>query len=263
MFTRRIDPTTGGICIASIKNQFCKNLRHFIEIPSMPNIQRQEKAEAKVQVTQQIETKPEPKIKVEKKKKQKPAQQPAEQEPKIEKKVEQQPEVDLVNEDPATHLKVLELFKQYSTPHELLTHAPVLTSEEAANVRKFPLKAGAKAILVHSTLKKKEFEFKFFVMSGEKKICWPKVKKFLGNRNIRFAKLPEVKEITGCLTGAVPPFGSQFKGNLTTYVDPSLRLQGDVITFNVGLRTHSIIMKYKDWMECEKPEEVDFIDNEE
>jgi Ala-tRNA(Pro) deacylase len=115
-------------------------------------------------------------------------------------------------------------------------------------VRQFPLEAGAKAILAHVTRPKKEFEYYFFVMSGSKKIAWPKVKEFIGTKKVRFAKLDEVKDITGCLTGAVPPFGSQFKGGLKTYVDPSLRKQGDVITFNVGLRTHSIIMKYDDWV---------------
>ena len=263
-----IDPRTGGICIASLKNQFCKNLRHFIETPCMSNISKPKIVESQVQVNNQVITKPEPKIQEEKTNKQnknpkKPAKKEPEPQPKELKKVEEQPEVDLINEDPATHLKIMALFKQCNTPHELLTHEPVLTSEQAAEVRKFPLKAGAKAILIHVTLKKKEFEYMFFVMSGEKKINWPKVKKFIGTRNVRFAKLPEVKEITGCLTGAVPPFGSAFKGNLTTHVDPSLRLQGDVITFNVGQRTHSIIMNYKDWVECEKPVEVDFIETEE
>lgn len=169
-------------------------------------------------------------------------------------------DVDLENEDPTTHKKILEIFAKNNTPYTLTTHEPVLTSEQAAEVRKFPLSTGAKAILVHM-IKDKEESYNFFVMSGVKKISWPKVKKFLGSKTLRFARLPEVKLITGCLTGAVPPFGSVFQGGLKTHVDPSLKNQSEIITFNVGLRTHSIVMNYEDWAKVENPTVVDFVDD--
>jgi len=50
--------------------------------------------------------------------------------------------------------------------------------------------------------------------------------------------MDEVKKITKCLNGAVPPFGSIF--GIKTYVDNSLVKQGDYISFNAGLRTKSV-----------------------
>lgn len=58
-------------------------------------------------------------------------------------------------------------------------------------------------------------------------------------------------KITGCLSGAVPPFGSVFK--VPTVIDSSLIAQGDTINFNAGLRTKSVQMKTKDYIEIENP----------
>lgn len=57
--------------------------------------------------------------------------------------------------------------------------------------------------------------------------------------------------MTGCLPGAVPPFGSSF--NVPTIVDESLKKQGDTINFNCGLRTHSFRMKVEDYLSVEQP----------
>ena len=58
----------------------------------------------------------------------------------------------------------------------------------------------------------------------------------------------EVFETTGCLPGAVPPFGKIF--GLKVYVDRSLSKQNS-INFNCGLRTKSISMSYEDYFKFE------------
>lgn len=52
--------------------------------------------------------------------------------------------------------------------------------------------------------------FYLAVMSASKKFSWKHVKKLLKIKNMRFATPEEVLERTGCLPGAVPPFGSVF-----------------------------------------------------
>ena len=96
--------------------------------------------------------------------------------------------------------------------------------------------------------------FTLAVMSASKKFSWKLVKKVLKAKNIRFATVDEVKSVTGCLPGAVPPFGSVF--GVQTIVDESLGIQGDTINFNCGLRTHSIQMLYKDYIALEKPSKI-------
>ena len=53
------------------------------------------------------------------------------------------------------------------------------------------------------------------------------------------------------MPGAIPPFGSIF--GVKTFVDESLLKQGEVINFTAGLRTCSIQMNGKQYIELEKP----------
>ena len=52
--------------------------------------------------------------------------------------------------------------------------------------------------------------FYLAVMSAAKKFSWKLLKKALKIKNMRFATPEEVFQITRCLPGAVPPFGSVF-----------------------------------------------------
>ena len=62
--------------------------------------------------------------------------------------------------------------------------------------------------------------------------------------------------MAGCVPGAVPPFGSVF--GVSTLVDPSLEKQGEIINFNIGLRSRSVSMKTKDYLSLEKPTVLSF-----
>ena len=64
--------------------------------------------------------------------------------------------------------------------------------------------------------------FFLVVCSATKKLNTGKFKKLVGSKNVRFAKQDEVYDLSGCITGAVPPFGSLFTKPLTTYIDISL-----------------------------------------
>ena len=76
------------------------------------------------------------------------------------------------------------------------------------------------------------------------------MRKAAGCKTTRFATEAEVLEVTGCVPGAVPPFGSLW--GLQTFVDSSLKEQGDSINFNSGLRTASIRMGTADYLRVEK-----------
>lgn len=126
-------------------------------------------------------------------------------------------------------------------------HEPVKTSEEAAIIRGTSLESGAKALLL-----KADKGFVLVVISAVLKFNNKLAKKILSTKNLRFAEMGEVKTLTGCLNGAVPPFGSIF--GLKTYADNSLFTQGDYISFNAGLRTKSMILKTEDFKSVEDPQ---------
>lgn len=97
------------------------------------------------------------------------------------------------------------------------------------------------------------------VLSASKRFSSKQFKKIISCKSLRFATPQEVHEKTGCLPGAVPPFGKVF--GVPVWVDRSLSKQ-DSINFNAGLRTHSISMSYEDYFKAEEPTFHVFTDEE-
>lgn len=113
-----------------------------------------------------------------------------------------------------------------------------------------PHHEGAKAIVVKG---KKSGEFYLFVLPDDLKLDQKKVKEVLGER-FSFASYDEVVEVTKCIPGSVPPFGSVI--GLRTMIDSKFDEERDVF-FNAGSLTNSIRMTYQDYFKAEKPLVVD------
>ena len=148
--------------------------------------------------------------------------------------------------------KIKSLLKDNSIEFEVFEHAPVRTSEEAANIRVgYVLEQGAKAIIVRAKESGKGKRFVMFVMPGNKKFDSDKVKANIGLVDIRFATEQEVAEITsGVLPGGVPPFGNLF--NLEVFVDKTL-FDNEKIVFNAGDKSYSVGMKSSDYRKIVNP----------
>lgn len=129
--------------------------------------------------------------------------------------------------------------------YQIMEHEAVYTSEQAAKVRGTELQQGAKALV----LKTKD-GFVMAVISGSKRIDMKKLKKIVGSKKLELADPKNVKEITECNIGSVPPFGNLFQ--LNVYVDKSL-LENEIIAFNAGSHTKSIKMKAADYVDIVKP----------
>ncbi len=98
----------------------------------------------------------------------------------------------------------------------MTTHAPVKTSQEAADIRGVSLASGAKAMLIADGSKKLAqpgIVWYLVVMAANRRLNSKVFKKVIGSKNIKFAEPDKVRQVTGCIPGAVPPFGSLFKGN--------------------------------------------------
>mmetsp|Transcript_34682 Transcript_34682/g.53156 ORF Transcript_34682/g.53156 Transcript_34682/m.53156 type:complete len:647 (-) Transcript_34682:292-2232(-) len=149
--------------------------------------------------------------------------------------------------------KIKKFVDDSGAKYDLSEHKAVKTSEEAAEVRGVSLDTGAKAMLLKDTGKKLALEgvpFYLAVLSASKRFSSKQFKKIISCKSVRFATPEEVYSVTGCLTGAVPPFGKVF--NLPVWVDRSLSKQPS-INFNCGLRTKSMSMSYDDYFKIEEP----------
>ena len=130
--------------------------------------------------------------------------------------------------------------------YEVLRHAAVYTSEEAAAVRNSPLASGAKALVC-----KVDGAFQMFVLPANRKLdsaAWRKQRRV---KSFRFADRGEVEQLTGLTPGAIPPFGSLF--GLPTFCDEQLAEAG-TINFNAGDHSISISMTFQQYLAVEKPE---------
>jgi Ala-tRNA(Pro) deacylase len=152
-------------------------------------------------------------------------------------------------EDPETCNKLIEMLDAASIKYRRLDHEPVQTSEAAAAIRGVDLASGAKAMLFSANRAASkqaaaeaagEPSHYLCILSAAKRLNVKAVRKLFG-RSLRFANASELKEVAGCITGAVPPFGSLFRGGrVQTVVDRSVLDQGPTINFNCGLRTASV-----------------------
>jgi Ala-tRNA(Pro) deacylase len=128
---------------------------------------------------------------------------------------------------------------------DVLRHAPVFTSEEAAAVRGTRLASGAKALIC-----KADERFVMIVLPADRKLASKEVRKGHAIKSLRFASREEVEQLTGLALGSIPPFGSLF--GLATWCDSRLA-QEQRINFNAGDHAISISLAYDDYITTEQP----------
>jgi Ala-tRNA(Pro) deacylase len=156
-------------------------------------------------------------------------------------------------ENSSSFEKVKAFLDEKNVKYELTDHKAVMTCEEAAEVRGVSLDSGAKAMILKDTGKKLALEgvpFYLAVLSASKRFNSKAFKKIINCKSLRFATPEEVYQTTGCLPGAVPPFGKLF--GVPVWVDRSLG-KNEMINFNCGLRTKSMSMSYADYFAAEEP----------
>lgn len=141
--------------------------------------------------------------------------------------------------------KIRDILNKEKIEYEVLEHKPVFTSKEAAEVRGTELKQGCKALVC-----KTEEGFIQAVVSGAKELDIEKLQKFTLFKKIELANAKEVKKITGCNIGSVPPLGNLF--DLKVYFDKSV-VDNEIVAFNAGQHTKSIKMKAKDLVKVVNP----------
>ena len=129
---------------------------------------------------------------------------------------------------------------------EVLEHAPVYTSAEAAAVRGTSLASGAKALIC-----KADDQFAMIVLPADLKLNSKATRRARGWKSLRFATKEEVLALTGLTPGSIPPFGSLF--GLATFCDRRLG-QHESINFNAGDHARSMSLRYTDYVTVENPE---------
>ena len=84
------------------------------------------------------------------------------------------------------------------------------------------------------------------VLPGARRVDNARLRAVLGVRTLRFATPEELLALTGCVPGAVPPFGNLF--GLPVLVDEALAERNE-IAFNAGSNAVSIVMRGDDFLQ--------------
>ncbi len=147
--------------------------------------------------------------------------------------------------------RIKEFLDTNGVHYDLREHPAVYTSPEAAAARGCELRQGAKALVLHVDKER----YILAVISAVRQADFEKLKQHLGAKKVRLCTPDEALKVTGCTVGSVSPFGNLL--NLPTYVDPSLS-ENEIIAFNPGSHTYSILMRYDDYARIVQPEVVAF-----
>ncbi len=141
---------------------------------------------------------------------------------------------------------IYRILRKKDIPFKASEHEPVYTSEQAARVRGAALQSGVKAMV----LRVDDERYVLALVPGDQRVDLTKIAELESAREVRLAKPEEVLQVTGCVVGAVPPFGHATQ--LKTYMDRAI-LQNEWVNFNAGKHTKSVSMKAADLAECVAP----------
>ncbi|MEM7482525.1 MAG: YbaK/EbsC family protein [Acidobacteriota bacterium] len=147
--------------------------------------------------------------------------------------------------------RILSLLEARSVDYERIDHPPASSAVEAAELRGTPIDLGVKAIFF-----KIDSVFAIFALSAERSLQSSKIARALKVRRLRFAHGDELREMTGLLPGAVPPFGEPVLP-FPLYLDPSV-LERESLVFTAGSRDTSLCLATVDYRKVARPEVFPF-----
>ena len=146
-------------------------------------------------------------------------------------------------------LKIKELLSKNGVAFESIEHPACGSAEEYHNTLHTRYEQQVKALLVQ--YKGRGFKgFAVVAIQAQKRANLELIKELLNADEIRLADRNQLKDITGCNFGELPPVGSIF--NLKLFLDKDL-LKEQKVYFNAGKLDFSIALKPISLKEIEKP----------
>ncbi len=145
----------------------------------------------------------------------------------------------------AIYENITEMLMDSEIYYEEIDHPSVRTTGDSAKYRAeagWNEGVGSKNLVFHA-----KGEFYVVVTVAAKDIKARLFKKEFGTKDIRFATPEELSDRTGCLPGAVPPFGF-VRPDIAIYVDKDI-FEAPYFMFNPGIHTKSIRLVPGDLLE--------------
>lgn len=93
---------------------------------------------------------------------------------------------------------------QRGVPFDIVSHGPVASIEEAANVRGIEVRDLVKTIVVRRAAD----DYLFVLVPGDREFSWPKMRELLGATRLSMPDAGTAREVTGYERGTITPFGA-------------------------------------------------------
>lgn len=142
--------------------------------------------------------------------------------------------------------EIIRLLRDKGIEHNHLVHEPTPTSEDSARVRGTKMEEGIKSIILRGKTSKKNYQFN---VPSHLKLDMKAIVDLVGER-CEFETPEAIQERFGLVIGGIPPFGQLL--NLEVFFDDKISNE-NVVAFNCGLQTESIVMKAKDIIDIVNP----------
>ena len=164
----------------------------------------------------------------------------------------------------------MEIFNQLDekASFKVVEHVEEGRSEEITKIRGNLLSQAAKAMLLVGKIAGGERVYFLAVLPAHMMVNYQelyqlKIKSKISDadlkiKSIRMATPEEVKELTECKIGAVPPFS--FNPTVKLVIDPRLISENTEIVFNAGRLDRSIFMRAADYERIAKADAAEFIE---
>lgn len=139
-------------------------------------------------------------------------------------------------------MNILELLKELNISYDLLEHAPVFTSEEAAFIKSKIEGIGVKNLFLKDTKK----NYYLLLREDTKQVDLKKLKEKLNLSRLSFGNENELKEILNLTKGSVTPLGIiNDKNNLVTIIIDE-ELTDKKLLIHPLINTSTISIEYND-----------------
>lgn len=134
----------------------------------------------------------------------------------------------------------------YSVQH----HAPAFTAQEVAATEHLPGMRMAKVVMAVA-----DGELTMLVLPASRRVDEERAAEALSAKHVRLASEDEfTSRFPDSADGAMPPFGNLY--GIPVYVDDELA-ENDTITFQAGMHTRTMSLKYADYERLVRPTAVD------
>jgi Ala-tRNA(Pro) deacylase len=145
--------------------------------------------------------------------------------------------------------KIINHLKENQIVFQQIEHAAAGGVDEYSKTLGTDLRQQAKALFVRFKQSKSK-GFVVVTMPANKRADLSLICQLMHAKEARLGTVEQLREITGCAYGELPPFGKIF--SLPLLMDKEL-LQEEKIWFNAGSLTISIVMATADLVKLEKP----------